>query len=726
MATITEVTTQPQTGLQHIDALLDNGPGWNWIAPFRTTLYYTFSIQGADDAAGSLLSGASARLNASQQAATVALLTYVSQITGIAFAATADATAADLHFAAGNIASASTAGYCQWSWNYSSIGQTVTEYTADAFVFLDNVEHASATGAPTVGNGGHELLLHEIGHALGLKHPFADGVTLPDHLDNTSNTLMSYEHLGGPYGEFRAFDIAALMFLYGGDGLGGALGHSSSGRYLVGTATADTLAGGGGDDVLDGGTGNDSLQGGAGSDIVVYSGVRSLYTITTIAGGHQISGPEGTDTLASVERARFSDATVTLGSVASPPTGTLTVVGTPRQGTLLSLASTIADSDGLGTLQHRWQAEGTGGWADIASATTATFTPLQAQVGQRLRVVGSYTDGGGAAEVVFGTPSVAVANVNDPAIGTVGLAGVAEQGRSLAAAALLSDDDGLGPFTYEWQSSLGGVTWTPIAGASGNALALGLAQVGEQVRVVVRYVDGQGSAEAVTSVATAAVLGVVTGNDGDERLTGSAYADRIDAGAGNDRLNGLGGDDRLIGGTGLDTAVFAGARANYVVQAQGRAVRATSGGDGNDELSGIERLAFADRSLAFDIDAAAGIVVRFLAAIFGKEALANERYAGIGLSLLDGGTSASQLMGYALDARLGAGFDPAAEVTLLFRNLAGVDPLPSELAYWTGSIASGQYTPVTLALFAAEHALNLQNIDLVGLAQAGLAYTLEG
>ena len=31
MATLTDLTTDYRTGLTHIDVVLDNSPGWNWI-----------------------------------------------------------------------------------------------------------------------------------------------------------------------------------------------------------------------------------------------------------------------------------------------------------------------------------------------------------------------------------------------------------------------------------------------------------------------------------------------------------------------------------------------------------------------------------------------------------------------------------------------------------------------------------------------------------------------
>lgn len=98
-----------------------------------------------------------------------------------------------------------------------------------------------------------------------------------------------------------------------GNGLDNVISGNNGNNTLVGDGGSDFLTGGSGDDVLNGGSGNDVLDGGGGVDEAVFSGPRSSYTLTHNSNGSwSVSGPEGSDTLTTVERAVFSDQTIEL------------------------------------------------------------------------------------------------------------------------------------------------------------------------------------------------------------------------------------------------------------------------------------------------------------------------------------------------------------------------------------------------------------------------------
>ncbi|NOT25266.1 MAG: PKD domain-containing protein [Acidobacteria bacterium] len=65
------------------------------------------------------------------------------------------------------------------------------------------------------GEHGYTTLIHEIGHALGLKHPHDGAPNLPSGENNHTNTVMSYGFPGESPGTPMGYDIMALHYLYG-------------------------------------------------------------------------------------------------------------------------------------------------------------------------------------------------------------------------------------------------------------------------------------------------------------------------------------------------------------------------------------------------------------------------------------------------------------------------------------------------------------------------------
>ncbi len=194
----------------------------------------------------------------------------------------------------------------------------------------------------------------------------------------------------------------------------------------------------------------------------------------------------------------------------------------------------------------------------------------------------------------------------------------------------------------------------------------------------------------------------------------------------NDRLAGNSLSNAVDGGEGVDTYVVNGVRGLYTVNASVGAVVVADAGvarEGTDTLVNVERLQFNDISLALDIGGSAGFVVKLLGAVLGPASVANRVVVGTGLALTDAGMAAVDLAQLALEAMLGSrARDAASVVKLLFNNLTGAAPNSDQLAFYTGALQSGQWTPATLCLLAADEPVNQFNVGLVGLANTGVEF----
>lgn len=148
----------------------------------------------------------------------------------------------------------------------------------------------------TVGGTGNYVLLHEIGHALGLEHSFEVGLTGVE--DSEQYTLMSYDR--DPWGSlspetYMLYDIAALQEIYG------ANMDYNSGRnvYKVKADAAYTIWDGGGRDMLDGSdlSTNLDLDLTAGAFSSAGNGLTDHITIAYGATIENARGGTGNDTI---------------------------------------------------------------------------------------------------------------------------------------------------------------------------------------------------------------------------------------------------------------------------------------------------------------------------------------------------------------------------------------------------------------------------------------------
>ena len=163
---------------------------------------------------------------------------------------------------------------------YADYGVGIENYTSDSelvMIFQDF----------TPGSFTYQVLLHELGHTMGLKHPHEGSEVLDHEHDTNRNSVMTYTSSSDHMFQYGAYDRQALEHLYGGDetkrnyevtqndegqivvrasGRADTLITADVGGRIVGRGGDDRLFGREGVDVLLGNYGNDVLRGGSGAD----------------------------------------------------------------------------------------------------------------------------------------------------------------------------------------------------------------------------------------------------------------------------------------------------------------------------------------------------------------------------------------------------------------------------------------------------------------------------
>ena len=112
--------------------------------------------------------------------------------------------------------------------------------------------------------------------------------------------------------------------------------------------------------------------------------------------------PEG------VSKGEMATATLTItddDTPNNPPAGQPRITGTPQVGqTLTAVTTDIQDADGLGDFAYQWKADET----NIAEAMDSSYRLTNNEVGKRITVTVSFTDGIGTEETVTSQPTAAV------------------------------------------------------------------------------------------------------------------------------------------------------------------------------------------------------------------------------------------------------------------------------------------------------------------------------
>jgi hypothetical protein len=152
----------------------------------------------------------------------------------------------------------------------------------------------------------HYAFIHELGHVLGLEHPFdgsdgdSYGGTNPYASAYPEDTVMAYRMpRGGVWPQWYSDnDLEALVTLWGpeeqlfSDGADIITGQNYS-EKLLGAGGDDWIIGRGGNDQLHGGRGQDQLRGGPGDDLLFAGADNDV--LRGGAGNDQLTGGRGAD-----------------------------------------------------------------------------------------------------------------------------------------------------------------------------------------------------------------------------------------------------------------------------------------------------------------------------------------------------------------------------------------------------------------------------------------------
>lgn len=243
--------------------------------------------------------------------------------------------------------------------------------------------------------------------------------------------------------------------------------------------------------------------------------------------------------------------------------------------------------------------------------------------------------------------------------------------------------------------------------------------------------DGSTGTNSPTNFAgitgTVVLSDVISGTDGADNLAGTAGDDAIQAAAGNDTINGGTGDDTLNGGAGIDTAVYSTTLENYSVSGATTPSAdlsfSVSGPDGNDTLSEIERIRFADKNLAIDLNngQAANSSIRIIGAAFGPATIEEHPdYVGVGLNLFDSGQTMLNVSQLAVDVMGNLSNDTFVDT--VYQNVVGTAPSATDHDFFVGLLENGTYTQAQLLEIAANTEVNAVTINLVGFLSSGVEF----
>ena len=473
-----------------------------------------------------------------------------------------------------------------------------------------NPEYMLARDLPQAGNYAWLTVIHELGHALGLKHGHetggVTGLAVPFDMDSLEYTVMTYRsHVGAFTGggytnenwgypqTWMMLDIAALQHMYGAD----FTVNSTNTTYQWNPNTGEMSINGVGQGAPGANRIFMTIWDGGGEDTYDFSNyTTSAITVDLTPGGYNITSD--------VQLALLGLSTFARGNIFN---------ALLYQGDLRSLIENAIGGlfgDTLSGNQIGNRLEGRGG-----------SDTIDGREGADILVGGAGMDfltGGSGANTFRFTAGDGADIVNDFADGS----------------------DKIQVYGYASYTLQQVGADTKIVFSASDSITLKDTQISAITNAdfifgdASNVIDGTGNPETLNGTAD---VDTINGLGGADILNGLGSGDTLNGGDGDDTLNGGAGDDTLDGGAGTDTASYDSASAAVSVSLAVAGAQNT-GADGSDTLISIENLEGSDFNDTLRGNASANVLT-----------------GGDGADTLDGGDGDDRLIGGAGDDTLNGG-----------------------------------------------------------------------